>query len=337
MTRDAMIEIKKLTKAYEGKPVLSIDDFHFRRGLVYGIVGPNGSGKSTLLSIIALLTRPTSGTLKIDGATITPLNSAEIRKKISLVHQDPVMFQASVRKNVSAGLAYRGVSRREIGGKVKQALSMVGLNGFEKRNAKTLSGGEKKRVAIARSLIISPAILLLDEPTANVDSVTIRKIEEIIKNMRNSSGGGTIIFATHNINQAYHLSDEVLTLMDGKPQDASIKNLYSGESKIIDNEPVFDTGRNHVRLAGLSTGVRHISIDPNDIFVSHDPISSSARNVFSGEIIEIKKNRDRIALTISINGENFSANVTATSFFEMNLTIGANVSIAFKASAVVSY
>ncbi len=335
MSPDNIIEIHDLKQVYDGTTVLDIDAFSFKRGLIYALVGPNGSGKSTLLSILASLVPFTSGRVILDGADVGRADPYEARKRVTLVHQEPVMFHASVRKNVALGLIYRDLPRGEISQKVSEALGAVGMMGLEHRNARTLSGGEKKRIAIARALALSPDILLLDEPTANVDAINSANIEEIIRTI-NDRKKTTIIFSSHNLNQAYRLAHEVLSLMYGRPQEKSLRNIFAGSSELIDREPVFNTGRIRIKLPDINDQIRQVSIDPHDIIISKVAIPTSARNLFRGQIIEIVKDSSLIGVTVRAE-EDFRVTITERSFKEMGLSIGEDVYIAFKATAVTTY
>ena len=330
-----IIEIDHLRQVYEGRTVLDIDAYRFRRGQIYALVGPNGSGKSTLLSILSLLTPFTSGRVIFNGIDVSSADPYEIRKRVTLVHQEPVMFRASVRKNVAMGLIYRGLPKGEIARRVREALASVGMTELERQNARTLSGGEKKRIAIARALAVSPDLILLDEPTANVDATNSAKIEEIIRSI-NEQKKTTIIFSSHNLNQAYRLAHEVLTLMYGRSQEKSLRNIFSGNPELIDGEPVFNTGRIRIRVPELNNNIHQLSIDPHDIIVSKKAIPTSARNLFRGQIIEIIKDSSLIGVTVRAE-EDFRVTITERSFREMGLTIGEDVYIAFKATAVTTY
>ena len=335
MSTDCAIQVTGLTKVYDTGTVLDIDRRSFERGKIYGLVGPNGSGKSTLLSILAHLIPPTTGTIFLSGVDTAGLPAPETRRRITLVHQEPVMFHTSVKKNVAMGLVYREVPKQQREERVMEALESVGMETLARRNARTLSGGEKKRVAVARALAVSPDILLLDEPTANVDGTNAGRIEQIIRHI-NESVGITIIFSTHNLNQAYRLSHEVITLMYGKAQHTSLMNIFSGVAKKENGEPVFDTGRTRIKLPEFSGDIRQISVDPNDIIISREPVSSSARNHFSGQIIEMIKDGRRITVTVRAE-EDFRVTVTERSVREMGLFVGEDVSLTFKASSVAMY
>jgi tungstate transport system ATP-binding protein len=335
MNDDYAIQIAGLTMVYNSGTVLDIDERSFVRGKIYGLVGPNGSGKSTLLSILAHLTPPTTGTILLSGTDTAQLPAPETRRRITLVHQEPVMFQTSVRRNVAMGLIYHDVPKQERRQRVTEALRAVGMEGFARRNARTLSGGEKKRVAVARALAIAPDILLLDEPKANVDGTNADRIEQIIRRI-NETAGMTIIFSTHNLNQAYRLSHEVVTLMYGKAQGTSLLNIFTGTAANEDGEPVFLTGRARIKLPAFERDVQQISVDPNDIIISRQVVSSSARNRFSGQIIEMIKDGDRVTVTVR-SDEDFRITVTERSVREMGLFIGEDVHIAFKASSIAMY
>lgn len=335
MNGDDIIEITELKKEYDGALVLDIPSYSFNAGGIYALVGPNGSGKTTLLLILSLLLEKSSGSLRFNGIDLTRHNLYDLRRNITLVHQEPTMFQTTVDKNVAMGLVYRGTARDAVNREVDKALETVGLSHLKDRNARTLSGGETKRVAIARALAIRPRVLLLDEPTANVDIHNVAKIEQIIGDI-NERYDTTIIFSTHNLRQAYQSADHVLTLLEGRPHDFELKNFFSGTPSTLNGEPVFDTGRITVSLSEPVNSARHITIDPKEIIVSYKKIESSARNQFAGEIVAISKDGSAVSLTVDV-GERFNIRITMKSLEEMGLTIGKKVNISFKASSVLAY
>ena len=335
MNSDAIIEITGLEKEYDGATVLNIPSYSFNAGGIYALVGPNGSGKTTLLLILSFLLEKSSGSLRFDGIDLTHHNLYDLRRNITLVHQEPAMFQTTVAKNVAMGLVYRGTAKNVVALEVNSALETVGLSHLKDRNARTLSGGETKRVAIARALAIRPRVLLLDEPTANVDIHNVAKIEQIIRDV-NQRYDTTIIFSTHNLRHAYHLADHVMTLLEGRPHDFELKNFFSGTPSMQNGEPIFDTGRIAVSLSNTVNSARHITIDPKEIIVSNKKIKSSARNQFHGEIVTISKDGSAVSLTVDV-GERFHIQITMKSLEEMGLTIGKSVYISFKAQSVIAY
>ena len=172
------LEIRALGKSYGKAEILKDIDLTMERGEVLVLIGPTGSGKTTLLRLVNLLEAPSLGCIRFKGQTVTAGPEKErllARRSMAMVFQKPVMFKASVQENVSFGLKMRG---RDDRGKVREALAAVGLSGYEKRDANTLSGGEMQRIALARALVLEPELLLLDEPTANLDPKSAAAIDQ---------------------------------------------------------------------------------------------------------------------------------------------------------------
>ena len=222
--------VKDLTKFYNGRKVLDIPYLTIKKGIICGVIGSNGSGKTTLLSILSLLIKPTSGRVYFDGLEIDSRDNdnSTLRRQITMVLQNPFLLNSTVEKNVAYGLRIRGLSKREQKQKVVECLDLVGLAGFEKRRARELSGGEAQRVAIARGIAVTPKVLFLDEPTANVDKTHIDVLENIIKEL-NRRYKTTIIFTTHDLNQAYRVASEIVVLSEGKIQKPEVRSQKSEE------------------------------------------------------------------------------------------------------------
>ena len=208
----AKIEVKGLYKSYGGAEILKDINLKVEQGEVLALIGPTGSGKTTLLRLIGLLEKPTIGEIIFDGLEVTGLTERErlkARRRMAMVFQKPVMFKTSVRENVSYGLKIRGEGK--IDERVEAAIEAVGLSGYESRDANTLSGGEMQRIALARALVLEPELLLLDEPTANLDPKTAASIDALISRFE-----GTVIMATHNMLQASRMADRVAVLIEGR-------------------------------------------------------------------------------------------------------------------------
>src|SRR5512143_3529173 len=188
---EPLYEIGPVEVRYAGRPApaLSLTDrLTVERGEVLAIVGPSGAGKSTLLRVLGLIERPTAGRIRFLGSEFgaASIPSLAARRRVSLVFQRPILLNASVAENVGYGLRVRGV--RNVAGLVGRALSLVHLAHLERAPARTLSGGEAQRVALARALVINPDVLLLDEPTANLDPHNGHLIEQAIADMHRRSG-----------------------------------------------------------------------------------------------------------------------------------------------------
>jgi len=230
-----LLEVKNLTKIYENKPIIRNINLKINKGDIYTLIGPSGAGKSTLLRIIDLLEKPSSGEIIFNGVQTGNLNKSQevnLRRRMALLHQKVTLFNMSVFDNVAYGLSLRGVQSNIIRRKVQEALLKVGLAELEKQNATLLSGGEAQRTALARCMVLEPELLLLDEPTANLDPPNISLIEALIKDM-NKEMGTTIIIATHNMSQAKRLDGRVGFILNGEI-------LEEGEAQAIFSKPSSD-------------------------------------------------------------------------------------------------
>jgi tungstate transport system ATP-binding protein len=329
-------ELRDITKSYNNTRVLDIPHLVIQRGDVYGVMGPNGSGKTTLLSIMALLLPPSSGTIYWEGTDIDTMDNNQLRKRITLINQNPYLFHTTVENNVVYGLKMRRIKREQRRERAQASLELVGLSGFNRRMVRELSGGEVQRVAIARALVLDPQVLLLDEPTANVDRHGVEQLENILKEL-NKKFGITIIVATHDVNQVHRLSDEVIYLFDGMISASPIENLFQG--RIVKKNKdlfLFDTGKIQVAMLPHRDGVSRIAVPPEDIIVSHTPIATSARNSFAGAIAQISDEGDLVSLLVDI-GEKIRVQITKRSFEEMQLNLGSPVYVTFKSSSIKTF
>lgn len=329
-----ILELRHVTKTFGEKVILDIPHLMFEQGRVCAIMGPNGAGKSTLISILACLDYPSTGSLWWKGSQVNGRARELLRKQVTLITQTPYLFHTTVSRNVDYGLRIRGLKRsiREV--KVRESLSLVGLDGFQKRHAYELSGGEIQRAAIARALVLEPEVLLLDEPTANIDQRGVQQLDDILQTL-NRDMGITIVMASHDVNQVYRISDEVIPLFEGRiRENGPIDNIFKG--KVVAKTPdcyIFNTGHIEVEILPVPHEVRHIAIHPEHIIVSRESIVTSARNAFSGAIVGISESGNSVILNVNV-GEVMRAKITKRSFHELRLTIGSRVHITFKSSAV---
>jgi len=335
-----IFKVRDLKKVYNNKIVLDVDNLNFQEGKIYAIVGPNGSGKTTLLNILNLLEKPDEGQIFFYDQEITNKSNSdtlEIRRKITLVNQDPFLFHSTVYDNIAYGLKIRSIPPKVQKSRIRSALNIVGLSGFKDRKANQLSGGEAQRVVIARALVIEPEILFLDEPTTSIDQKHIDVVERVIKKIKKEIKT-TVIFTTHDLSQAYRLADEVISLLDGKIIKQVPENLLRGE--IIEEEDNLKwfkiAGNIKFAIVSEKIGLAYISIDPRDIILSYEQFQSSARNSFLGKITKIIEQNHLVKLEIDI-GIPLVVIITRESFFKMNLNLGSKVYLTFKASAVKLY
>ncbi len=209
------IEIKDLKKTYKDKTVLDLSNLTIEEGSFYGIVGSNGAGKTTLLNILAGLDRPTEGCVFYgEGKT------EEIPyRQVTMVFQQPYLLRTTTEKNIGYPLKLRGFSEKEIKERVEGLAEELGLTPLLLQKAWTLSAGEMQKTALARALSFHPRLLLLDEPTANIDPATTAEIERMLQKI-NKEEGTTILFITHNLAQARRLCSQVGFFHKGKLVEA---------------------------------------------------------------------------------------------------------------------
>ncbi len=213
----ARYQVVGLQKSYRGRLVLDIPRLTIMDRELFVIVGPSGAGKSTLLRLLHFLEPPSRGEIHFDGQRVSFPPPLALRRQISMVFQRPEIIRGTVWQNVALGLRLRGENRPE---RVENALEMVGLSGFGDLPVNTLSGGELQRVALARAIVVAPRVILLDEPTANLDPHNVHLVEKSIRDLHHTSGA-TIVLVTHNIFQARRLAERVGFLLNGKLVEVS--------------------------------------------------------------------------------------------------------------------
>ncbi|MBI3764865.1 MAG: ATP-binding cassette domain-containing protein [Chloroflexi bacterium] len=210
----SLYTLESVVQEYGGRRVLEIERFTVEPREILGIVGPSGAGKSTLLRLMAFVEPATGGEISFGGeAARGPETPLELRRRVTMVFQRPVLLHRSVAENVAFGLRVRGEAdaRR----KVDAALAQVGLTELAGKGAAKLSGGEAQRAALARALVLDPDVLLLDEPTANLDPYNVGLIEAIVRE-QNAARGTTVVLVTHNVFQAKRLATRAGLLLGGR-------------------------------------------------------------------------------------------------------------------------
>jgi len=218
-----LYELDRVKRIHGGRAIVDIERLAIEAGKIYAITGPNGAGKTTLLQMLAFLDRPDTGAIEFAGGPVDYREKRlqSLRRRVVLVDQQPILFSMSVFENVELPLKLRGVGIAERKSAVDDALRKVDMLAFTDAMGGRLSGGEIQRVALARALVCRPEVLLLDEPTSNIDKQHQPIIEGLIRKA-SAEDHISIIFSTHNLQLADQLANHHLTIEGGKVEHATV-------------------------------------------------------------------------------------------------------------------
>jgi lipopolysaccharide export system ATP-binding protein len=234
------LETHEISKAYRGRRVVDDVTVHVQQGEVVGLLGPNGAGKTTSFYMIVGLISPDSGRISVDGQDITSLPMYQrARRGISYLPQEASVFRKlTVEENLMAILETLSISARERRETMERLLDQLGLDKVRRSRGYMLSGGERRRVEIARSLVISPSFLLLDEPFSGIDPIQVLELQRIIFDLKRSGIG--ILVTDHNVRETLSVTDRAYIINNGRifragspealGRDPEVKRIYLGES-----------------------------------------------------------------------------------------------------------
>jgi len=313
------------------KIILNIPQLTINSGQCVALLGENGAGKTSLINLLAFTTYANHGSIRLFDQAISSKLTPSQRRRIGLVHQLPYLLPGTVADNIRLALTLQGVKRTDIAALTLQVLNQVNLTELADQAANTLSGGELKRVAIARAIAYQPDILLLDEPFSHLDHRHVQQLEDSINHFAQQTGK-TVIFSTHDRFQAQALASSTISLMAGKITDAPLLNLYHGQL----NQHFFDTGKMMFHVTSTLVHARHLAVDPREIIVSPQPLQSSMRNNFSGRLTLIAEESNAIRLTIE-SAERFHVIISPEALLSLNLSLGDTVWLSFKSTAVTVF
>ena len=332
-----MVELRGVRHRYDGRLVLNLDRFAVPAGAWLAVVGHNGSGKSTLLRLLALLETPTEGEVLWDGVPVPRHPPTALRRRVTLVEQRPMLFRGTVLENIGFGLRLRGTEATAAYKRTAEVAEQLGLLSLLERRRHELSDGEVQRVAVARALAVRPDVLLLDEPASSADRAATGALYRALTQEQATRAARpmSICVASHQLEDAYRWADDIRTLAEGRLSPVTPENLFrvdlpsgGGETK---HAPV---GAVEIVVTTDRTGPVVLAVPPTDIFVSREPLPSSARNVLSGRVTRVAAHRPgAVAVTADV-GVELVAIVTAEAARELALAPDAPVVFSFKASAV---
>ncbi len=280
--------------------------FRVRTGEVLALVGPNGSGKTTLLMLLAFLLRPAEGRIAFFGGDPWAGDGQALaaRRDAVLVTHHPYLFKGTVLDNVEFGLRVRGLAEAERRERARRALAMVELAGLEAKPASGLRAGQAQRVALARAMALRPRVLLLDEPTANIEAGLALRIEAIVREIGRETGA-TIVFSSHNFSQASRLGDGIVHLSEGRQVRFSHENCFSGTAS-SDGRRSWIEPRPGTRIVfpGVVRGHVTCVIDPATIELSEPASGGGADgpNAFLGRVTRLETTEADLAL-VRVAGE----------------------------------
>jgi iron(III) transport system ATP-binding protein len=281
------VEFRNVTKRYG--TVTAVDDVSFtiEPGKLVTLLGPSGCGKTTTLRMIAGLEMASEGQILIGGWDVTNLSAAD--RDVSMVFQSYALFpHMSVLENVAYGPSVQGVPKKDAYAMAMEKLSLIGLEGLEKRVPSELSGGQQQRVAVARALVLEPQVLLFDEPLSNLDAKLRRRVREDIRELQQSLNL-TVAYVTHDQEEALAVSDHIIVMSNARiAQTGTPRELYEepvdlfvadfiGDANILTGDLVNVAGSQaHVQLGGLSLHLPHrgasqgavkLAVRPDAIFL----------------------------------------------------------------------
>lgn len=324
-------KLSNIKVRYQHDIVLDIPDLTIPSGKCITLLGENGAGKSTLLNLLAFTQQATEGSLSLFGQEISKSLSSNLRQKIAYVNQHPFLLSGTVRDNLKLALRLQGIPSSKHNQLINKALEQTKVTHLANNNANTLSGGELKRVAIARAIVYQPDILLLDEPFSHLDRHHSKLLEELISRFAQQSNK-TVIFSNHDRLQGMALANEVINLVAGKVTTRPLTNLFNGSL----NKQLFNTGKIQIHTTSTLNNAHHIAIDPREIIISEHSLNSSMRNSFSGRLILIAEDENSVRLTVDC-GEHFHVIISPESLNNLNLFLGKSIYLNFKSTAVTLF
>ncbi len=274
----AEVRLRGVGKRYGEWTALKPLDLVIEAGSLVTLLGPSGCGKTTLLRMIAGLERVSEGRIEIGGRDVTDLSAGE--RDVSMVFQSYALFpHMTVRENVAFGLVSGGMGKRDAADRAEAALATVGLKGFGERLPSEVSGGQQQRVAVARALVLEPAVLLFDEPLSNLDARLRRSMREEIRALQQRLGV-TVVYVTHDQSEALAVSDRIVVMRNAEiAQSGTPADLYQRPETVF--VATFMGEANHVkgRIESIQGESATVVLDSLRLSLPHNGLSAGEADV----------------------------------------------------------
>ena len=292
---DSFIHFDAVSKSFGAMKVVDGLDFHVGRGEFVSLLGPSGSGKTTLLMMLAGFEAPTSGAIHVDGVRVERL--PPYKRNMGVVFQNYALFpHMTIAENVSFPLKMRGMSRAERDGRVTRALDLVRLGHLKARRPSQLSGGQQQRIALARSLVYEPKVVLMDEPLSALDKQLREHMQLEIRELHRKLGL-TVIFVTHDQGEALTMSDRIAVMNDGHIEHLGTpRQIYEYPATKFVAGFIGTSNLLTGTVAGIEGGRAIITSGPGERIV----VPLQANGVRPGDVIELSVRPEKIDMSLSV-------------------------------------
>jgi len=323
-------QLNNINFSYDKTTVLSIDQLNIRAHKITALIGPNGCGKSTLLNLLAFLSKNQQGQIHFQSIPSTKQSIETFIKRIAFLPQKPYMLRGTVADNLGLALKFHHLTNNRPE-KIQAALEQLGITHLCQQQAKSLSGGEQQKVALARAIITNPDVLLMDEPFSYLDHSSEKRLEDFISSYVKQQQK-TLIFSTHDRLQGIALADDVISLIKGRVANSPLINLFQGS---IINQ-LFDTEKIKIKLLDINQNYQHVSIDPTEIRLSTTAIEPKMQNQYQGEVTAIISEMGKIRVRV-LAGELFQVIISLKTFKQLNISLGDQIWVSFQSHSVVMF
>jgi len=335
-----IFSLAKITRVYNRRTVLNIPQLDIEESRIHGLLGPNGAGKTTLLNILGFLEAPNTGTILFQSNPVRFIEAEmqQLRRKAVLVDQHPILFSTTVYKNLEFGLKIRGIPPVKRRHTIEEMLDLVGMRSFIHYPAHQLSGGETQRVALARALVLSPRVLLCDEPTSSVDVENQNIIITILRRI-NETKKITVLFTTHDRSLAVRLAHHTIFLNQGRLVSTMYENIFRG---VLQANP---SGRHECVIQDKihlpvkqdrvleNREVVSVFIDPEKVVPQRAPEDTGVADKIKGRVVQVSEENGKIRIIIDA-GAWIALLVSKKSYQQNSLMVGESIGLTIPPEAI---